>query len=144
MEELKRLLVDDLIYKKDEEMKKCLSINDLEQSYDSVSNPAHYTEGREYEPRRVIEDWGLGFNLGNAIKYISRAGRKGNAIEDLNKAIQYIRFEIERLEEEGERQRLSKRSYKTEQLLKEIKEDPIAMEILQGHYGNRQEDDQNE
>lgn len=41
---------------------------------------------------------GLNFNLGNAVKYISRAGRKGNKIEDLRKAIQYIEFEIEELE----------------------------------------------
>lgn len=81
------------------ETKRCLSIEDLELPYDTILNPAHYTKGRKYEPRKVIEDWDLGFNLGNAIKYISRAGRKGNAIEDLNKAIQYIRFEIERLGE---------------------------------------------
>lgn len=35
--------------------------------YDSVSNPSHYTEGRKYEPIDVIEDWGLGFCLGNAV-----------------------------------------------------------------------------
>ena len=37
---------------------------------------------------------GLNFNLGNAVKYVSRAGRKGDKIEDLRKAIQYIEFEI--------------------------------------------------
>ena len=47
----------------------------------------------------MISDWGLNFNLGNAVKYISRAGRKGDAIEDLKKAIQYILFEVEDLEE---------------------------------------------
>lgn len=62
--------------------------------YDNVSNPAHYCEGREYEPKDVIRDWGLNFNLGNAVKYISRAGRKDDVVEDLNKAIQYINFEI--------------------------------------------------
>ena len=41
---------------------------------------------------------GLNFNLGNAVKYVSRAGRKGDKIEDLRKAIQYIEFEIEELE----------------------------------------------
>lgn len=64
-------------------------------SYDPVSRPSHYTEGRKYEPRKVIADWGLNFNLGNAVKYISRAGRKKDKIEDLRKAIQYIEFEIE-------------------------------------------------
>lgn len=70
-----------------------------ETSFDVVSHPSHYTEGRKYEPRKVIADWGLNFNLGNAVKYISRAGRKGDKIEDLRKAIQYIEFELEELED---------------------------------------------
>ena len=65
--------------------------------FDVVSHPSHYTEGRKYEPRKVIADWGLNFNLGNAVKYVARAGRKGDKIEDLRKAIQYIEFEIEEL-----------------------------------------------
>lgn len=69
-----------------------------ETSFNAVSHPSHYTEGRKYEPRKVIADWGLNFNLGNAVKYISRAGRKGDKIEDLRKAIQYIEFEIEELD----------------------------------------------
>lgn len=69
-----------------------------ETPFDAVSHPSHYTEGRKYEPRKVIADWGLNFNLGNAVKYISRAGRKGDKIEDLRKAIQYIEFEIEELD----------------------------------------------
>lgn len=67
---------------------------------DLVRHPPHYIEGRKYEPRKVIYDWGLNFNLGNAVKYLSRAGRKGDKIEDLRKAIQYIEFEIEELEED--------------------------------------------
>lgn len=66
-----------------------------ETSFDAVS---HHTVGRKYEPRKVIADWGLNFNLGNAVKYISRVGRKGDRIEDLRKAIQYIEFEIEELD----------------------------------------------
>lgn len=69
-----------------------------ETSFDAVSHLSHYTEGRKYEPRKVIADWGLNFNLGNAVKYISRAGRKGDKIEDLQKAIQYIEFELEELD----------------------------------------------
>ena len=47
-----------------------------------------------------INSQGLGFNLGNTIKYVSRAGKKdpNTRIEDLSKAMDYIRFEIERLE----------------------------------------------
>lgn len=66
---------------------------------DMINNPPHYTEGRLYEPIKVINDWDLNFNLGNAIKYISRAGRKGNAIEDLEKAKFYLQYEISRLKE---------------------------------------------
>lgn len=50
---------------------------------DPIENPSYYTEGRQYESRKVIYDWGLNFNLGNAIKYRSRAGRKDDAIEEL-------------------------------------------------------------
>lgn len=67
---------------------------------DMVKQPAHYTEGRKYEPRKVIRDWKLSWELGNAVKYIARAGRKWNTIEDLEKAKQYIDFEIEALREE--------------------------------------------
>lgn len=70
--------------------------------FDAVCKPAHYTEGRKYEPRKVIADWCLNFNLGNAVKHIARAGRKGDKIEDLRKAIQYIEFEIEELEGEDQ------------------------------------------
>lgn len=73
------------------------------EKFDMVSKPSHYTEGREFEPKDVIVDWDLNFFLGNALKYISRAGRKYDAIEDLRKAKQYIDFEIERLIKEGEK-----------------------------------------
>lgn len=67
-------------------------------THDSVNNPSHYAEGRQYEPISVIEDWELNYRLGNAVKYISRAGRKHNTIEDLRKAVWYIEREIEALE----------------------------------------------
>ena len=65
--------------------------------HDTVKSPKHYTEGRKYEPKDVIRDWGLNFNLGCAVKYLARAGRKGDPIEDLYKAMEYISFEIEAL-----------------------------------------------
>lgn len=68
--------------------------------YDNVSRPSHYAEGRRYEPKDVIRDWGLNFNLGSAVKYISRAGRKGPILEDLRKARQFIDFEISAIEEQ--------------------------------------------
>jgi hypothetical protein len=70
----------------------------------NVEHPSHYNQGR-YEVIDVINDWKLNFNLGNAIKYIARADYKNNAIEDLEKAMFYLRYEIkhrESLNKEGE------------------------------------------
>jgi len=66
--------------------------------YDVVSHPSHYTAGRKYEPKDVIRDWELNFNLGSAVKYISRAGRKDDIVQDLKRAQQFIQFEIDYLE----------------------------------------------
>lgn len=52
------------------------------------------------EVRQVIDAFDLGFNLGNVIKYTLRAGKKNNAIEDLKKAIQYLEFEISKIEKD--------------------------------------------
>lgn len=63
-----------------------------------VDHPAHYG-GKDdpYEAIKVIEAWGLGFHLGNAVKYIARAGKKNpdTEIEDLRKAVWYINRFIE-------------------------------------------------
>ena len=61
-----------------------------------VNHPSHYNMGK-YEAIDVIEDWNLGFNLGNALKYLSRAGHKDDIIQDLKKAKWYIDREIQRL-----------------------------------------------
>ena len=66
----------------------------------NIKHPSHYTEGRKYEPKDVIRDWGLNFNLGSAVKYISRAGRKDDIVQDLKKAQEFIQFEIDAIEEE--------------------------------------------
>lgn len=60
---------------------------------DEVNRPAHYTDGG-IETIDFIEAKKLGFNLGNAIKYISRAGKKGNRLQDLQKAQWYLTREI--------------------------------------------------
>lgn len=65
-----------------------------------IAAPEYYVAGRMFEPHLVIEDWGLNFNLGNVIKYVSRAGRKDDILKDLMKARQYLDFEIDRLERE--------------------------------------------
>lgn len=76
---------------------------DSETKSDEIANPPHYCEGRTYEPKDVIHDWDLNFNLGNVVKYISRNGRKTgkSKIKDLRKARQYLDFEIEALKKEG-------------------------------------------
>lgn len=61
---------------------------------DVINHPSHYVGGRKFEPIDVIEDWGLGFCLGNTIKYISRAGRKDDVLQDLKKALWYLQREI--------------------------------------------------
>jgi len=66
---------------------------------DPVNHPAHYGAADDpYEAIKVIEAWGLGFNLGNCVKYIRRAGHKSrNPIEDLEKSRWYLDREIARL-----------------------------------------------
>lgn len=58
-------------------------------------NPPHYGGAdNPYEAVKVIEAWGLGFNLGNCLKYICRAPSKGSQIVDLQKARWYLDREI--------------------------------------------------
>lgn len=75
---------------------------------EKINRPNHYCEGRSIEPIDAIDDWDLGFCLGNALKYISRAGRKESAdmgpiekhIEDLEKAMWYIEREVSKRRKE--------------------------------------------
>lgn len=59
-------------------------------------SPEHYKR-LSPEPKDVIRSWGLNFNLGSAVKYISRAGHKDEIVQDLKKAQQFIQFEIDYL-----------------------------------------------
>ena len=62
----------------------------------SVIHPQHYGgKNNPYEAIKVIEAWEVGFNLGNTLKYISRAGKKDNIIQDLEKALFYLDREIQ-------------------------------------------------
>ena len=65
---------------------------------DPVNHPSHYNSGK-IEVIDFIEDQGLGFNLGNVVKYTARAGKKDptKTLEDLRKAAFYLDREIERL-----------------------------------------------
>lgn len=66
-------------------------------SKDMVKRPDHYCFSK-FEPKDVIREWGLNFNLGSAVKYIARAGRKDDIVQDLKKAREFLSFEIEALE----------------------------------------------
>lgn len=57
----------------------------------------HYTEGRRYDPIAAIDAWGLDFHLGNALKYVARAGRKDDTLADLRKAAFYLGLVASRL-----------------------------------------------
>jgi hypothetical protein len=64
-------------------------------NHDPVNHPKHYTAHPSgIECIEITRH--MGFNLGNAMKYIWRADLKDNAIEDLEKAVWYIRDEIEK------------------------------------------------
>ena len=108
-------------------------------NHDPINNPSHYAAGRKYETIEVIEDWDLSYRLGNATKYISRAGRKDPAktVEDLKKARWYLDREIEALE--GARVPYSV-------TYEDILEDQIATaaagEVLAIEYGVQDVDDQ--
>ena len=71
---------------------------------DVVKKTSHYVAGRKFEPKDVIRDWGLNFNLGNAVKYLARAGRKDDIVQDLKKAQEYIQFEIDAIEAERKKE----------------------------------------
>lgn len=62
-------------------------------------NPDHYNRLNP-QPKDVIRAWGLNFNLGSAVKYISRAGHKDDIVQDLEKAREFLNFEMEALKEE--------------------------------------------
>ena len=65
------------------------------------NSPAHYNVGK-IEVIDAIEDWNLGFNDGNAIKYIARHQYKGNPIQDIEKAIWYLQRHLDNLKRRGQ------------------------------------------
>jgi hypothetical protein len=73
-------------------------MNDAFKRNDDVHHPSHYNTGK-IEVIEFIEDQRLGFNRGNAVKYIARAGKKDSnkEVQDLEKAVWYLQREIELL-----------------------------------------------
>ena len=74
----------------------------LSKQDDAVNHPSHYTSGK-IEVIDFIEDQKLSYHLGNAIKYICRAGKKdpSKTVEDLHKAVWYINRYAELIQKEG-------------------------------------------
>ncbi len=93
---------DPKLYKKIKEMQQMiesLSLKKKEANQDEVNHPKHYiSDPSGIECIQIVRH--RNFNIGNAIKYLWRAGLKdGNSdIQDLQKAVWYIQDEIERLE----------------------------------------------
>lgn len=73
-------------------------------------NPEHYNRLNP-QPKDVIRAWGLNFNLGSAVKYISRAGHKDDIVQDLKKAqeLSSLRLMLSREPERREKISLSMR-----------------------------------
>lgn len=70
---------------------------------EAVAHPQHYGGVNDpYEHIKVVEAWGLGYNLGNCTKYICRAGKKhptmDGTLEDLKKALFYLQREVSNVE----------------------------------------------
>jgi hypothetical protein len=61
-----------------------------------MTTPTHYKQ--KVQPIDLIEAFDLNFNLGNVVKYVSRAGRKGDTLEDLEKAFYYLKREMQKYE----------------------------------------------
>lgn len=60
-----------------------------------IHMPSHYVEGRSIEPITVMHSYGLCHHLSCAVKYIARAGRKHSYGNDLQKALWYLRWELD-------------------------------------------------
>ncbi|CAB4137041.1 SaV-like [uncultured Caudovirales phage] len=65
----------------------------MESNSNMVDHPAHY-QGKSFEVIDIINDYKLNFEMGNAIKYILRADKKGNKKQDIEKAIWYLNHEL--------------------------------------------------
>ena len=63
------------------------------------STQLHYQTGKDYDIIDVCKDYALNFNRGNILKYVARAGKKDNELQDLRKALDYLQREIAYLED---------------------------------------------
>jgi|TARA_R100000482_G_scaffold121145_1_gene67047 hypothetical protein len=74
----------------------------------NISVPSYYVGSNGYEARKVISGFDLSYNVGTATSYLLRCGKKKEEgmtdkekhIEDIEKAINHLRFELEKLRDE--------------------------------------------
>ena len=107
----KRIFTKGLIYLSDEDRR---LINDEGESHgisevlaegyfrhyvsESETRPSHYGgDTNPHEPIKIIQHYGLSFELGNVIKYVLRSDKKGQREADLKKAMQYLQFELNKV-----------------------------------------------
>jgi len=64
------------------------------------NTPLRYDSSKNYDVIDIAKDYQLNFNRGNVLKYIIRAGKKDNEIQDLEKALDYLKREINHLRNE--------------------------------------------
>jgi hypothetical protein len=75
--------------------------NPARRKTDAVNHPPHYQSKAGIEVIDVIEAFNLGFNLGNTVKYVLRAGSKGERLKDLRKGMWYLQREIDNMQRDG-------------------------------------------
>lgn len=112
---------------------------------ENVFHPSHYGgKDNPYETIKVIEAWGLddNFDLGNTIKYISRAGKKDKAclLQDLMKAQFYLNHEIEKLHKYDGNYEQMKADERKARLLDDKKELEEELDNLQSRFADFQAD----
>ena len=74
----------------------CRGYNQFKPKKEMINHPSHYNQG--IEAIDYIESHKMNFNIGNVIKYVTRAKHKGTELQDLKKALWYLDREIKRLE----------------------------------------------
>ena len=74
----------------------CRGYNQFKPKKEMINHPSHYNQG--IEAIDYIESHRMDFNIGNVIKYVTRAKHKGTELQDLKKALWYLQREINRLE----------------------------------------------
>ena len=73
--------------------------------YKETTEPSYYSGTKYgYSARKIVEDFDLSYNVGTAVSYLLRAGKKeGNPAEqDIQKAINHLHFELDKLFKESD------------------------------------------